>query len=102
MSDVAKLNVLDAIDHAASVIRSLEARVAELEEALRVAATAELYDPATGIIDADVLEIVQHTARAALRASEATAGREMTGQESPLVVSKPAQTVSSGHSKEGV
>lgn len=39
----------------------------DMEEALEVAAKAEMYDPATGIIDADVLEIVQQAARAALR-----------------------------------
>lgn len=38
-----------------------------LRKALTVAAKAELYDPATGVIDADVLEIVQDVARAALR-----------------------------------
>lgn len=38
----------------------------ELVEALKVAATAELYDPITGIIDADVLAIVQDVARDAL------------------------------------
>ena len=43
------------------------AEIERLREALTVAAKAELYDPATGIIDADVLEIVQDTARAALR-----------------------------------
>lgn len=44
----------------------LIAAAPKLLEACRVAAKAELYDPATGIIDADVLEIVQDVARAAL------------------------------------
>jgi hypothetical protein len=42
----------------------------DLLAACRVAATAELYDPATGIIDADVLEAVQEVARAALTKAE--------------------------------
>jgi len=41
-------------------------RLDALEAALRIAAKAELYDPGTGIIDADVLEIVQSEARKAL------------------------------------
>ena len=41
------------------------AAVPEMLEALKVAAKAELYDPATGLIDADVLDIVQDVARAA-------------------------------------
>ena len=49
----------------------LESEVERLREALTVAAKAELYDPATGIVDADVLAIVQDTARAALRREEA-------------------------------
>jgi hypothetical protein len=47
--------------------RALEASAAaEMYEALKVAAKAELYDSHTGIIDADVLEIVQDVARAAI------------------------------------
>ena len=49
---------------------TLREEVERLREALTVAAKAELYDPATGIIDADVLAIVQDTARAALRQEE--------------------------------
>lgn len=49
---------------------SLREEVERLREALTVAAKAELYDPATGIVDADVLAIVQDTARAALRREE--------------------------------
>ena len=47
------------------------AEVERLREALTVAAKAELYDPATGIVDADVLAIVQDTARAALQGETA-------------------------------
>ena len=38
----------------------------ELVECLRIIAKAELYDPATGIVDADILEAVQDQARALL------------------------------------
>ena len=51
---------------------SLREEVERLREALTVAAQAELYDPATGIVDADVLAIVQDTARAALRREDQT------------------------------
>ena len=44
-----------------------EARVKVLEDALRVIAKAELYDPTTGIIDADVLAICQQEARTTLK-----------------------------------
>ena len=42
----------------------------DLLAACRIAAKAELYDPSTGIIDADVLEIVQDVARAAVAKAE--------------------------------
>lgn len=48
----------------------LTAEVARLREAVKVAATAELYDPITGVIDADVLDVVQDIARAALEATD--------------------------------
>lgn len=47
-------------------VPALVARVEQLEKALEVAAKAELYDPTTGIVDADALEAVQQVARAAL------------------------------------
>ena len=56
---------------AARQIEALAGQVERLREARRVIATAELYDPATGIIDADVLEICQNEARAALAAPPA-------------------------------
>ena len=43
------------------------AQVRKLKAALRVIAKAELYDPVTGIIDADVLAICQQEARVALK-----------------------------------
>jgi hypothetical protein len=51
----------------------LIAAAPDMLEALKVAAKAELYDPATGLIDADVLDIVQDVARAAY--AKATGGR---------------------------
>jgi hypothetical protein len=51
----------------------LIAAAPDLLEALKVAAKAELYDPATGLIDADVLDIVQDVARAAI--AKATGGQ---------------------------
>lgn len=63
---------------AASTIRSLEARVAELEMALREiekGAGPFSQDRLTHAIN--TIEAMKELAQAALRASEATAGREM-------------------------
>jgi hypothetical protein len=49
-------------------VQALRDENARLRAALKVAATAELIGP-DGIIDADVLEIVQHEARVALTGS---------------------------------
>lgn len=49
---------------------ALQTENERLREALFVAAKAELFDPDTGIIDADVLQIVQDVAKAALRQEE--------------------------------
>lgn len=48
----------------APVLTALET---ELLEACNVIAKAELYDPASGIIDAEVLEAIQQLARAAIK-----------------------------------
>jgi predicted phage gp36 major capsid-like protein len=50
----------------ADAYREQEETIERLREACGVIATAELYDPATGIIDAEVLDIAQEVARAAL------------------------------------
>lgn len=65
--ECARLDISEAIALGKGrVADTLTAENLKLREALTVAATAEMYDPATGIIDADVLEIVQDTARTAL------------------------------------
>ena len=51
-----------------------EAMAKELLEACKITAKAELYDPATGIIDADVLDIVQDVARAAISRAQSLMG----------------------------
>lgn len=62
---------LDKAPHQKAADAQLIAAAPRLLEACRVAAKAELYDPATGIIDADVLEIIQDVARAAIAEAEA-------------------------------
>jgi hypothetical protein len=52
--------------HPTTLAHEAADEIERLRAALRIAATAELYDPATGIIDADVLEAVQQAARRAL------------------------------------
>lgn len=56
----------DALAAAMRAVKASDDLTAELLGACRVAATAELYDPGTGIIDADVLGIVQDVPRAAI------------------------------------
>ena len=62
LRDLAALQSLGCRDDCADAADEIE----RLRAALRIVATAELYDPATGIIDADVLEIAQQSIRAAL------------------------------------
>jgi hypothetical protein len=44
-------------------IKSLEQQKFELLEVCKIAAKAEIFDLSTGIIDADILEVVQESAR---------------------------------------
>lgn len=102
---VGKCDLLAIDTDSASTISALEARVAELEMALSdVVSDADQAIAHVKLATHDQfvnewLEKVRK-AQAALRASEATAGREMRGQESSSVMSKPVQTVSSEQSKE--
>ena len=55
------------LDSAEAILRLRAAsHEAELLAACEIIAKAELYDPVTGIIDADVLEACQEAARAAI------------------------------------
>lgn len=90
---VAALKVMqDELTRLRNERNSLEARVAELEGALiNLEIAEEQYRSMHGSTAATRAWAVMHKAgdraRAALRASEATAGRETTGQESSSVVS---------------
>lgn len=48
------------------IIEKLTEREAKLVWAVKITATAELYNPSTGIIDADVLDVVQVYAKITL------------------------------------
>ena len=60
---------LKSIEKFQDQLTTLQQHNALLRRACEIAAKAELYDPATGIIDADVLDIVQEEARKALEAT---------------------------------
>lgn len=57
------INALAKIDGAMEVVKSLR-------EALQVAATAEVYMPEYGVIDADMVQLIQSEARKALTAAD--------------------------------
>jgi hypothetical protein len=74
----AGLDALGQLREARAAVRALQVtraedglRIERLRRACEVIAKAELYDPATGIIDADVLGTCQEEARGALAGTDA-------------------------------
>ena len=59
-------DLIGEVAHNRASLESQAAMLRECVEAMSVIATAELYDPATGIIDMDVLEVAQDKARTTL------------------------------------